>query len=261
MRSSKVAMPELFFAFFDSLFDAIDSIFILFVFNLVSFRLFRVQIGHTFSFIPGFGVFLLNTAKIVFIFLFSLLLIKRILYQVEGKDIKFKKIFSIEGILRAIKTALSLLFINITPIIISYISLFSIIEEPDAYSFLGLIFMILFIVVMSIFCVFLNFIVIRFEYGFSDALNYTLDLLSGYKIKLLVINLIHMFYMAIIVFIFIEMMSQRLYYSYYNLQEQKEQMGLFFKYSNIFLSYFIFVLCLGQYKAIKSSKSFSKIEK
>ena len=191
----------------------------------------------------------MNLIKIIFVILVNLFIIKRILYQIEGKEINIKKMLSWEVIKRVFKLVFYLFIINFLPYIINLFFYQGFKNNTIDYNFTALLFLGVFLVALYLFLIMLNFIVINFEKNPVISFEYMREIMNGYKVKLIIMNLA--ITIITVIFLYIQINSM---YSFYMTSKEVKRIESIIRNSCIFFGYFMFLLHLGYYKILKLHK-------
>lgn len=249
MRNEKIDLGELLLGFFEVLVMAWDSIMILIAFDLVLLRWITYSSLYTYNYLPNFLKYLIATVKITIIVSVNLFLLKRILYQLEDKEINIKKIFSLEAIKRGFKVITCLFTVNILPYGLIRLLVQDLENNSNHYSFLGLLFVLIITVTVCLFLMFLNFIIIYFEENPLLSLEYMLRLLDGYKIKLIITNTVIFIFISIIIYNQINSMNT-LFMTF----EEVRKIELMVRNVFIMFGYIMLLLHIGYYNTLKFHK-------
>jgi|GEM_PF-3816277 len=196
-----------------------------------------------YSLFSNFSVFFI--LKVLFVAIIHLLLVKRILYQIKFQKFNLGKIFHWKSVKRGILLFTRLLLVNIIPCaLIVGIGVRIIGNDPNYFNFIGSLLYIIMAEFIFLFLLFLNFILIEYEKKLFDSIDFTLELLEGYKIKLLLLD----FALTIVAGSIYNNMVKILMY------KPQDQITIITTIFSIVCFNLMFLFHLGFYYQIKSAK-------
>ncbi|MFP4016238.1 MAG: hypothetical protein ACLFUI_04320 [Halanaerobiales bacterium] len=234
---------------FEVLYKALDSFIVLILLNIAIFKWIEYEQMYTYRYFSETASVLINLGKVFIAGSLQLLILKRILYQIEDKELSLKSLFSRSIVIRWLKTLFNLFFLNfIIYIFIHIVSTRMINNEIE--SFLEIIVWFSISSISIPFLMVINFVVIEHEINLFDSLFYTLELLEGYKKRLIIITVIFSILFGVFLYMCISSLG-----GYYITEADLESLESTVFYSSLVFSYFLLLFFIGTYNKISNYKN------